>query len=231
MGLGADVLRTMLKRNLHGDAGLTDPDDYNTFLTLGQEMMVQDSPSSLGVKEGSLNITSAARKYALASDFYQMRGVFNPTVGWSLDPIPQKEFIETVERLASIPSGPPRGYSVIGIDGTTGFWQISFDYTPDQNYTLKYWYYWVPAAITGTAVPPVSAAGFDTCLVWAATKVGLQGKDPSGYALALEMYENEMKQFRNFDAQGPDRDIVLSPSEGYVRAGSTLRLPPQFPSL
>jgi hypothetical protein len=232
MALTLCNLAKMVKSNLHNDADLVDPDDYYLYLTLGQEMMVQDSPSTLGVKDGTLALTLAlGRKYSLATDFYQNRGMFLTTTNCSLNCIPVKQFMETVERLSTVPSGPPRGYCITGVDSATGLWQVAFDYIPDDSYTVKYWYYWMPPTLEDPAeIPPVSAIGFDTCLVWAATKMGLQGKDPSGYAMASQMYEKEMKQFKDFNPQGPDYTPVLQPSGSYVRSGSTLRLPPQFPA-
>lgn len=229
MAMTATQLRARLKANIHNLAGLTDPDDYDLFLTLGQQRMVRDSPATLGIKSGSLSLVDNTREYSLAADVYQVKGVFYPTGNKWLTAIPVGEFIRTVEWLATIPEGQPEGYCVTRWDATSGFWKIAFDHDPGASLTYTYWYYWMPADISGTAVPAVSAIGFGTALLWAATMEARQGYDMKGLEQAQIIYEREMIKYRAFDAQGPDYHMALNP-DSYGGGGSTLRLPPEYPA-
>lgn len=229
MAMTATQLRARLKANIHNLAGLTDPDDYDLFLTLGQQRMVRDSPATLGIKEGTISVVANTRTYSLASDVHRVKGVFYPTNNIWLDCIPVSEFIQTVERLSTIPSGAPEGYCVTGYSVSGAAWTIAFDHIPDASYTYKYWYYWMPADVSGTAIPPVSAIGFGTALLWAATMEAREAYDPSGYQQAAVIYERELAKYKAFDVQGPDYQMMLQPDGLYRGGGSTLRLPPEFP--
>ena len=229
MALAADTLRTLLKANLHNDQTYSDPGDLNTFLTLGQRQIVHDAPWVLGTKEGTLSVVASTRSYELAADFYQMRSMFYATNGIHLEPIMVNEFVELVERLPTIPSGAPRGYCVTGYDVTNAGWMVSFDYIPDASYTYKYWYYWMPADISGTATPPVSAIGFDELLLWAATMLARERNDPDGAVSASAFYERHLAEYKKFQVQGPDYAAVSRADFGVRAGGSTLKLPSTYP--
>ena len=230
MSTTATQLRALLKINLHNDQALTDPTDYDNFLTYGQEMIVRDSPGTLGTKEGTIATAAGTRIYSLATDFYQMRGVFFADNGYKLDCIPVNEFMETVERLPTIASAAPLGYCIVGYDeGTPDAWRLKFDRNPDAIYAYKYWYYWMPAAISGTAVPAIAGIGFGRLLVAAATMIGSERNDSSSYQLAASIYEREIVAYRAFNAQSPDYRPVINPGGMDRRSGSTLRLGDHFP--
>lgn len=231
MALTEYQLYTLLKRNLHNDATLTST-DFATYLTLAQERIVQDSPSSLGVKEAVISVTQSTRVYSLASDFFQMRAMYCSTESRWIDPVPVKEFVETVERLGTIPDGTPLAYCVRGFDDSTGLWQVAFDHVPTTSYTYGYQYYWKPQAMTivnQTTVPPVSAVGFGKLIVDAATMIATEANDPERFQIAAAAYELGMRQYRCFNPMGPDYTPQLRPGDGVYR-GSTWRLPDTFPA-
>ena len=110
-----------------------------------------------------------------------------------------------------------------------GRYRIRFNYTPNDNYTVKAWYYWMPADVTASETPVVSAIGFTECLLWGAAAIALQPKDPEGYAQALANYERCMQDFRAYRPSGADYTPVLRPisSDNSGRRGPTLG--PHFP--
>jgi hypothetical protein len=225
MALTNAELRTLLKANIHKDSTFSDPDDLNTFLTLGQERIVRDSPTTLGTKEGTLSLTTGGRVYDLASDFYQMKGVFYPTNSLWLEPVAMSLWLEQVEAQASIASGEPYLYVIWGFDATNAVQQIKFNYTPSASMTYYYWYYWFPIAITGSATSPISSLGFSELLLEAATMSALKRNDPDGYAVALTNYQRLLREYREYRPEAPDQDIVLAPSTRRV----TSRLGPYYP--
>jgi hypothetical protein len=227
MALTNTELRSLLKANLHSDTTYTDPGDLNTFLTLGQERIVHDSPHTLGPKQGTLSLTVAAgRSYDLASDFYQMKAIFYPTSGVWLEPVMAGEWIEIVETLSSIPSGEPDQYT-IRWDVTNALWQVVFNMTPSASMTYYYWYYPMPAAISGAGTCLISSIGFSALLLEAATMIALSRNDPDGAAVAATNYARLLPDYRSYNTMGPDYVPVLRP--GMSRA-STNQLGPHFPA-
>lgn len=111
-----------------------------------------------------------------------------------------------------------------------GRYRIRFNYTPDDDYTVKAWYYYMPADVTADVVPVVSAIGFTECLLWAAAMIALQPKDPEGYATAAANYERAMQDFRAYRPAAPDYTPVLRPmsNDGSIRRGPSLG--PFFPA-
>ena len=148
-------LSALLLTYLRNDASLSAADKL-TLLTLGQNRIIRDAPSVLRQKSGTLSLTIVAgREYSLASDFFMMTGVYLQEVGYKLEPMLFNEWLETVERLPSIPSGPPTRYTILGFDESqvTPRWRIRFKYIPDGSYTINYWYHQMPADITADATP------------------------------------------------------------------------------
>lgn len=225
MPLNAASLRTLLKENLHKDSTFSDPGDLNTFLSLGQRRIVKDSPGTLGSKEGTLSITSAAREYSLASDFYQMLGVFLPATNALISPLPFARWQEEVEYQSSVPSGDPDSYRIVGYSESSSAWRLRWDKTPDTSRTVYYWYWWLPIDITGTATPAVSAIGFDELLVWAATMIARERNDPQGAAVAFQRYTELLRAYRAFGVQGPDYWAALGSDGGRMFS----RLGPRYP--
>lgn len=229
MAYGADTLRTILKRRLHNDAAYTDPTDFNIYLTLGQQRIVRDWPAGLGVKSATLSLTGAARSYALASDVYQILRVNIPSQNRVLEYCPMGRWLEEVEQQNVIGSGTPRMYTISGVrlDDATPTQEMIFDLLPD-TLTCYYWYYWMPIAISGTTVPPHSAAGFDNLLLAAATMMALQEKNPDGTGMAAQLYEAELAAFRRYSPASPGWRPRMGPREMYEHEGSTLELPGGF---
>lgn len=225
MALTNAQCRSLLKANLHNDTTFTDPTDLDTFLTLGQQRIVRDSPHTLGIKETTISVVASTREYSLASDFYQMRGMFLPSQNWTIWPYRMSDFVEQVEYQNTVPSGPPRSYQIIGFSSSEARWRVKFDYDPDASYTVKYWYYWMPSDISGSGTPVHSSIGFADLLVWAATALARERHDPEGYQIALDNYNRLLPAYRAYDVGGPDRVPVLDPDMNRG-PGSTLRLDP-----
>lgn len=232
MALTATQLRALLKANLHNDTTFTDPDDLNTFLTLGQARIVRDAPHVLGVKEASLSLTVAAgREYSLASDFYQMRAIWYQTSGYALEAVPFSRFIDEVERLPTIPSGPPQSYTITGYSVADSAIKLRVDKTPAETMTVEYWYYWMPADISGATTPAISAIGFGELILWAGTMIARERNDPDGFIQAAGIYERILGEYQSYDPTRPDRaSVVRNPALDMRGGGSTLRMPPEFPA-
>ena len=213
------ALSALLDDYVHNDIRLTAANKL-TYLTLGQQRIVRDSPTSIFVKQATISVTVAiGREYSLASDFHMMQAIWLQTQGWKLDPMGDAEFIETVERIPTIPSGPPRMYTILGFDesqGTPAF-RIRFDYTPDASYTVTYWYYYMPGTLTGSATPALSAMGFDELLLWATAMIILQQKDPTGYASAVQQYQACLDTFKSYRPMGPDYTPLFRPQSNDYR--------------
>ena len=230
--MNGSQLATLLNTYLHNDSTISLTDRL-LYLTLGQQRMVADSPTTLSTKQDTLSLVSGdtAREYSLASNFYQMQAMWLPVMGYKLSPMIDAEFIDTTERLPVIPTGPPRDYIILGYDETLTppRYRIRFNYTPNDNYTVYYWYYWMPADVTAVLTPVVSAIGFSECLLWAATMIALQPKDPSGYQQAAANYERCLDAYKTYRASGPDYMPILRPmsSDTAGRRGPTLG--PHFP--
>jgi hypothetical protein len=232
MALNGSQLSTLLTTYLHNDVSISAADKL-LYLTLGQQRMVRDSPSTLSTKQTTLSLTSGdtTREYSLPSDFYMMQAVWLPVMGYKLGPMLDAEFIDTVERLPVIPTGPPRDYCILGYDETLTppRFRIRFNYTPNDDYTVYIWYYWMPADVTAVLTPVVCAMGFTECLLWAACSIALQPKDPEGYQQAEGNYQRLMEDFRAYRPMGADYTPILRPltSETVGRRGPTLG--PHFP--
>ena len=222
-------LSTLLTTYLHNDVGISSADKL-IYLNLGVKRILRDAPECFLKKEATLAIDSSKRTYSLATDFYMMYGVWLQAVGTKLQPVLAGEWIDTVERIVTIPSGPPLRYTILGFDESlqTPAWQIRIDKTPDANYTLNYWYFPVPVTITGSSTPGLSAMGFDELICWAAAMIALQPKDPEGHQLAKQNYVENLMAFREFRAMGPDYTPVFR--LGFSEGGSNLTLGDHFPS-
>ena len=222
-------LAILLNSYLHNDISFSSTDRL-TYLTLGQQRIVRDEPTKLATKEATITTAAGTREYSLATDFYMMQGIWLQANGWKLDPYLDAEFIETVERIPTIPSGPPTGYTVLGYDETIGTpaFRIRFNYNPDDIYAIKYWYYYMPAAVS-SATPAISAMGFDELLLWAATMIALQPKDPEGSATAMQNYLLCLDAFRSYRPMGPDYHPTFRAKSQDQRPRSPLG--PHYPGL
>lgn len=230
MAYGCDTLRTLLKRKLHNDAALTDPTDFNIYLTLGQNRIVRDCPAGLGVKSATLSLTAASRSYALASDVYQVVRVNIPSQNCWLEYVPPGRWIEEIEGQNVIGSGTPQQYTISGVrlDDATPVLELIVDLVPD-TLTAYYWYYWMPAAATGTTVLPHCAAGFDNLVLAAAAMIALEDKNPDEFLVAVQNYERELKAFRDYTAFRPGWRPRMGPKDMWEdEGGSTLTVSGAF---
>lgn len=223
-------LSTLLTTYLHNDVSLTAASKL-IYLNLGLKKIVRDAPLTFRKKEATLTLTTAlGREYSLASDFYLMLAVWYSETGTKLQPTLTAEWIEGVERMTTIASGPPEEYIVLGYDESqdTPAWRVKFDKTPDDEYEITYWYTPMPSAITADATPAISSMGFDEMLLWASASIALQPKDPQGHQIAHQNYRDNLKQWFEYRAMSPDYTPILRPgSENYK---SAFPLPPNFPS-
>ena len=228
MALTAAQLRALLKANLHNDSTFTDPDDLNSYLTLGQERIVQDCPNLLGSKYSTITTSTSTRQYALASDCDQVYAVWDQTNGIKLVYIAPADFIEKVERLPTIPSGVSLAYTIIGYVAADSALEIVLSATPASAGTLKYWYQWSPSAITGSSTPALCTLGWSSLLLNAASMLATGRNDPDASAYYTRIYEKGAEIARAWHPASPDYTPSLDPVS-YRRGGSTLRLPTQFP--
>lgn len=229
MALTATQLRALLKANLHNDSTYSDPDDLNTFLTLGQERIVKDCPQLLGRKYSTITTTTSTREFALATDVYQVYAVWNQTDGFKLTFVPQQDFIETVERLPTIGSGPATEYTILGWVAADSVMKLVLNLTPSAAGTLKYWYWWMPAAISGSSTPALSSLGWSELLLNAASMIALGRNDPDASSFFEKKYDKLMEAARAWHPAAPDYAPALDPIER-APFGQTLRLPPSYPS-
>lgn len=226
MALTNTQLRALLKANLHNDTTYSDPTDLDSFLTLGQERIVQDSPHTLGIKSATLSLTVAGRSYDLASTFYQMRGLYYPTSGILCEPVGSGEWVEIVETQATVPSGIPDKY-MLSWNATTSLWQVTFNMTPSASMTYYYWYFWMPAAISGSGTCTISSLGFGHLLLEAATMCALERNDPSGHDLAAKNYARLLPSYQAYSPMQPDYVPILRPG---MDRGLSNRLGPHYPA-
>lgn len=228
-------MKALLKENLHNDSTFSDPTDLDLFLTLGQQKIVRDHPSGLGLKQGTFDTVADTQEYSLASDFYQIRALWNVTSGWKLEPETPGIWADAVESYATIPTGSPRWYLIRGYDTSSSAWRMRLHYTPDGVYSMKYFYYWMPSAInTANGVGPFPAIGLDELLLWSATLIARErndsgGQDGGGHATAFSNYQRELKNYKAFSASGPDYISGLRSQIAYD-GGPTGKLPPEFPA-
>jgi len=230
MALTHDEIRNLLRQNLHKDTGFSDPGDLNILLNLGKERIVQDSPDTLGVKTQSITTVASQQENDLASDFWQARGVWDATSGTHLGSYMDSEWITNVERLPTIPEGPPLYYNITVFDAATAIWKIRWNPTPDDIRTIKVFYWWVPATITGSGTALHCSLGFSELLLWAATLIGRSRNDPEGAQEAERQYKELLVEYKAYNPQGPDSNSILQSHMATDGGGSTLRLPPQYPS-
>jgi len=230
MALTNDQIRALLKQNLHKDTGFTDPGDLNTLLDLGKERIVHDSPATLGVKTQTITTTNAQQEDNLASDFFKIRGVWESAQGQQLQSVPHSEWVMLVERLSTIPSGPPTHYTISVYDASGTLWKIRWNPTPDSALTIKVFYWWMPATITGSGTSLHCSLGFSELLLWAATLIGRSRNDPDGAVEAERHYNELMVEYKHYDPMGPDGTSRLRSHMAPSGGGSTLRLPPSYPS-
>jgi len=208
MGLTNAELRTILKKHLHSDSTISDPTDLNYYLSLGQERIVHDAPSSLGAKAGSLTLSATGtREYSLASDFYQLaRQPWIATESMDLEVLTPGVLVDEVERLNDVPGGVPTGCCIVGYSASETRWRIKFDREPDAAYVVGYFYYWLPAKINdsgSTATSPIADAGFSNLLLWAATMLAREHNDPDGAEQAFKMYGAELVNYRAYSPYRP----------------------------
>lgn len=223
-------LSTLLTTYLHNDVSLTAATKL-IYLNLGLKKILRDAPLTFYKKEETLNLTAVAgREYDLESDFYLMVAMWETTTGRKLAPTLTAEWIEGIERLTTVPSGPPEQYIILGFDEseTAPAWRIRFDKTPDDSYTVTYWYIPMPEAITADATPAISSMGFDELLLWSSTCVALQPKDPQGHQIAYQNYRDNLSKWFEYRAMSPDYTPRLRSWDDEYRPG--LRLPSNFPS-
>jgi hypothetical protein len=224
-------LAALLTTYLHNDVSFTTANKL-TYLNLGLKRIVRDSPLTFRKKEATLSLTAVAgREYSLASDFYVMLAIWHQTTGNKLSPCLTSEFIEGVERLPTIPSGPPLEYTILGFDESveTPAWRIRFDKTPDASYTVTYWYTPMPTAISADVTPGISTMGFDELLLWAAAMIALQPKDPDGHMTAKQNYGENLAAWDSYRAMGPDYTPMLRPASEDYSSKSQFPLGPNFP--
>ncbi len=231
MALTATELRSLLKEALHKDSTYTDPGDLNTFLTLGQERIVRESPHTLGAKATTLATVASTQEYNLASDFFQMRSIWLASTSDQLIALGHDRWVSSVESLATIPTGSPQWYCIFGWDSTNALWDIRLNPTPDAIYTIKYFYYWIPTAITGTATPAICSIGFSELLLEAAIMIARARNDPEGRVESTQMYRVLMQDYKAFSAQGPDYKPHLASHMVEGQRGHTVTLPPEFPAV
>jgi len=227
-----DSIRALLKQNLHKDTTFSDPGDLDTFLDLGKERIIQDSPHTLGVKTQTITTTASQQEDDLASDFWKIRGVWEAAQGQHLQSLPHSEWIDFVERLPTLPEGKPTHYNITVYDASSTVWKIRFYPTPDGALTIKVFYWWMPAEFTGTGTHLLSSLGFGELLMWAGTMIARSRNDPDGAQEAERHYNELMREYRHHNPQGPDstsrlRSHMASDGAG---GGSTLRLPPEYPA-
>lgn len=228
-GLTHAQLRSLLKANLHKDTGYSDPDDLNTFLTLGQERIISDSPHTLGVKTDTITSANGTQEYDLAADFYQIIKMWDATNSRQVHPWTPQEWIQNVESLESIPAGIPRRYCITEFSESSNLWKVRFYPTPGGTYSLKNFYNWQPSAIASTGTPAICRIGFSGLLISAASFIALQRNDPSGSKGWLEQYLIELREYKTYNPQKPDDSSMLATQAYGGRGGSTLRLPEEFP--
>jgi len=233
MALTNDQIRALLKENLHKDTGYADPGDLNTLLDLGKERIIHDSPATLGVETQTITTTSSQQEDNLASDFYKIRGVWESAQGQHLTALPHSEWISFVERLSTIPSGKPTHYNINVFDATDTRWKIRWYPIPDGALSIKVFYWWMPAKITGDGTSLLCSLGFSELLLWAATAIGRLRNDPTGAGEAERRYRELMVDYKNYNPQAPDELSVRRSHMGTegLGGGSTLRLPPEFPAI
>src|SRR5262245_41570599 len=214
MPLTISQLEARLLFNLRNDTQFT-TSLLDTYLTLCQERMVRDSPHTLGIKRSTVSIVAADQQALVASDVFQIIAVWLPAMSSRLTYVPHRRFVEDYELLTTIPSGAPHSYTVSNYDESVSKWNIRFDTQADASYTLTYWYYWMPAAISGTtAVPAISGIGFGELLIWAATMVARETNDPDGMAVAKMHYDTGMLEYSTYIPARPDWDVDQLPYAG-----------------
>jgi hypothetical protein len=113
-------------------------------------------------------------------------------------------------------------YTISNFDTSAGAYGIRFDHISDASYTLAYWYYFMPADISGTGVPIVSGMGFDETLIWAATMIARENNDPEGHAVAKAHFDEGMEEFKAYDPASPDWDMVQMPDDMHNYRSSIL---------
>lgn len=222
-------LITLLQDHLHNDSTYTEAKLYS-YLNLGQRQIVTDAPWVLGVKEGSLTTTNGVQAYSLASDFYNMKALWDTTNSRRVFPARPSEWSEAVEAVSTVASGTPRAYMISYFDPDDEVWKMRLYPTPNGAYSLKYFYYWQPAEINGTTAGPITAMGFDQLLFWSALMLAKQRTDPSGHQEAINNYARMLNEYRAFKADGPDYVAALR-SGDEEGGGPTGRLPDEFPSI
>ena len=222
-------LSSLLLTYLRNDASLS-ASDLLLLLNLGQKRIIRDAPYILRQKSGTLSLVNPTREYSLASDFYMMTGIYLQSTGKKIEAVLANEWLETVERLPTIPSGPPTQYTILGFDESQGSpaWRIIFNYIPSSDLTVTYWYRQMPSDITADSIPVISSMGFDELLLWASALVGLEPRDPAGANNARMFYAENLASFREYRPMAMDYKPTLR--SDYPIGGSTLRLPTEFPA-
>lgn len=231
-GLAADSLRSLLKENLHNDETFTDPGDLNNLLTLGQERIIQDSPHTLGNQDGTITtVADQTTPYDLASDFYKLSkgGIWDASNSLQLEPMPAGLWAGNFKALSTIPGGPPQYYKITFFDSVTdNVWKLEFYPIPDAIITIAYYYYLLPAVISGTTKPAICEIGFSQLLLDAATFIGLKRNDPEGSTQYFRDYLAGLERYESYNPQGAAETHRLRPPV-MGGGGTTLRLPPEFP--
>ena len=225
-------LRSLLKENIHKDTGFSEPTDLDSFLTLGQERIVTDSPHTLGVKTDTITSVDGTQEYSLDSTFYQIVKMWDTTNGRRIYAWTHSEWATYVESLSSIPTGIPHHYSVIFFDEaqSTPIWRVRFFPTPGGAYTIKNFYHWMPAAISGSGTPSICRIGFSELLLSGATMIALERNDPRGAKAWQDRYDRRMVKYMSYNPQKPDETSQFHSQMGLHRGGSTLDLPDEFPA-
>lgn len=215
---------------MHNDASLTAANKL-TYLNLGLKRIVRDAPSTFRQKEATITTADGTQEYSLASDFYLMSAMWLQSTGKKLTPMLTAEFIDNVERIPTIPEGPPEEYIIMGFDESqdTPAWRVRFDKTCDDIYSVEYWYNPMPSAITADVEPSISLMGFDELLLWASAMIALQPKDPAGHQIARGNYLENLKEWQTYRASRPDYTPVLRPASEEYYSGTKFPLTPHYP--
>jgi hypothetical protein len=215
---------------MHNDAALTAANKL-TYLNLGLKRILRDAPSTFRLKEATITTADGTQEYSLASDFYLMAAMWLQSTGRKLSPMLAGEFIDTVERMPTIPEGPPEEYIIMGYDESqdTPAWRVRFDKTCDAIYSVEYWYNPVPTAITADATPAISSMGFDELLLWAAVMIALQPKDPDGHQIARGNYLENLAEWKAYRTSRPDYVPVLRPASEEYATSTRFPLTPHYP--
>lgn len=227
--LTSSQLITLFLDHLHNDSTFTEAKCYQ-YLNLGQRQIVLDAPWVLGVKEGSITTTNAVQAYSLASDFHNMKALWDTTNSRRVFPARPSEWSESVEATSTVATGTPRAYMISYFDPDESVWKIRLYPTPNGEYALKYFYYWQPSDINGTTAGPIANMGFDQLVLWSGLMVAKQRTDPAGHQEALSNYARMLNEYKSFKADGPDYTPGLRAGD-YEGGGATGRLPDEFPSL